>query len=142
MAYWRNRLGAFGDGSHIYPHVVIHAPEKVRLGSRVNIAEFVHIWGGGGVEIGNNAIIASHVVITSQTHDTHAAIYRDSQKMMPVYIGAGSWIGAGAIILPGVRIGDEAIVGAQSVVTSDVAPRSVVAGIPARKIERNGEGDR
>lgn len=136
IAYWQARLGAFGDGSHIYPHVVVHAPGKVRIGRRVNIAEFVHIWGGGGVEIGDDVIIASHTVITSQTHDPAAKVFRDSHVMAPVRIGANCWIGAGAIVMPGVTIGPGSIVGAQAVVTRDVAPGSIVAGVPAKALER------
>src|SRR5438552_12157629 len=78
MACWRARLGAVGADAHIYPNVVVHSPSKVRLGRRVNIAEFVHIWGGGGVEIGDNTIIAAHSAITSQTHDVEAEVVRDS----------------------------------------------------------------
>jgi len=64
---WSALLAGFGGGSQIYPYVVIHSPDKVKVGSRVSIAEFVHMWGGGGITIGDNVIIASHAVITSQT---------------------------------------------------------------------------
>jgi acetyltransferase-like isoleucine patch superfamily enzyme len=53
-------------------------------------------------------------------------------RLRPIVIGNRVWIGASAIILPGVTIGDDAVVGAASVVTKDVAPRTVVAGNPAR----------
>ena len=54
----------------------------------------------------------------------------------PVKIGRGAWIGAGAIILPGVTVGERSVVGAGSVVTRDVEPLSVVAGNPARPVSR------
>lgn len=136
LGFWRYRLASFGEGSHIYPNVVIHCPEKVRIGAKVNIAEFVHMWGDGGIEIGDNTIVASHVVITSQAHEKYARIFRDSSKMAPVRIEANCWIGAGAIILPGVCIGEGSIVAAQAVVTKDVEPYTVVAGVPARLLER------
>lgn len=53
----------------------------------------------------------------------------------PVHIGAHAWLGAGAIVLPGVTVGEGAIVAAGAVVTKDVAPRTVVGGVPARLIK-------
>jgi maltose O-acetyltransferase len=138
LAYWKCRLCSLGEGSHIYPNVVIHCPEKVRIGKRVNIAEFVHIWGGGGVDIGDNVIIASHVVITSQTHNKYAKVFRDSKEISRVYVEPNCWIGAGAIILPGIRIGEGSIIGAQAVVTKDVAPGSMMVGVPAHPTESSG----
>lgn len=135
-ARWKARLGGYGAGTEIYPWVVIHNPENVRIGTGCSIAEFVHIWGGGGVTIGDYTLIASHVVITSLTHDKHATRYRDSLLRAPVVIENNVWIGAGAIILPGVLIGRGAIVGAGAVVTRDVPPGAVVFGVPARELGR------
>jgi acetyltransferase-like isoleucine patch superfamily enzyme len=135
-AAWRARLSALGPSSRIYADVVIHGPKSVHIGDHVEIAEFSHIWGGGGVTIGDRTVIASHTVITSQTHDPEAPDFGRSRVTKPVRIGANVWIGAGAVILPGVTIGDGAIVGAGSVVTKDVAPRAAVVGVPARPLER------
>lgn len=134
-ASWKAKLGAQGPGTEIYPWVVIHNPENVCIGSRCSIAEFTHFWGGGGVAIGDDVLIASHVVITSLTHDKHATRYRDSLLRAPVTIEDNVWIGAGAIILPGVTLGRGAIVGAGAVVTRDVPSGAVVCGVPARAIE-------
>lgn len=134
IAYWKVKLGYLGDNTNIYPHVVIHSPKSVKIGSNVSIAEFVHIWGGGGVEIGDNTMIASHTVITSLTHDTNSRVYKESLIKGKVKIGNNVWIGAGAIILPGINIGDNSIIGAGSVVTKDVTPDTLVVGVPARPI--------
>jgi len=139
-AVWRARLGALGPHSRIYPEVVIHSPGCVHIGDHVEIVEFGHIWGGGGVTIGDRTVIASHTVITSQTHDPEAPDYGQSRVAKPVTIGANVWIGAAAVILPGVTIGDGAIVGAGSVVTRDVAPGAVVMGVPARPRSRRTAG--
>jgi acetyltransferase-like isoleucine patch superfamily enzyme len=124
-----------GANSLFYPNVIIHFPEKVSIGDNLSIAEFTHIWGRGKVEIGNNVLIASHVIITSQTHDTFSPLMRLSQVDKPVVIKDNVWIGANAIILPGVCIGQGSIVGAGSVVTKDISPNSIVAGVPAKLLK-------
>ncbi len=130
---WRIRLRYLGPQSKVYRNVVIHAPAAVHVGSNVSVAEFVHIWGGGGVQIGDHTMIASHVVITSQSHGTNIERRRDAIDA-PVNIGNSVWIGAGAIVLPGVEIGDGAVVAAGALVNRDVPPFTIVAGIPAKKL--------
>ena len=133
-ARWKARLAALGEGTIIYPWVTIHNPDRVRIGARCSIAEFVHVWGGGGISIGNGVLIASHGVITSLTHDKNAACFRETTLRAPVVIGDNVWIGAGAIILPGVTVGSGSIVAAGAVVTRDVPANAVVAGVPARLV--------
>jgi maltose O-acetyltransferase len=70
-AYWKYKLRSFGDRSRIYPYVVIHSPENVGVGNHVEIAEFVHIWGNGGVDIEDFSIIGAHSIITTLTHDKY-----------------------------------------------------------------------
>ncbi len=79
-----------------------------------------------GVHIGEESFVAFNAAIL--THDTTRRLYLDT------WIGRRCFIGAGSIVLPGVRIGDECIIGAGAVVTKDVPPHSVVAGNPARII--------
>jgi acetyltransferase-like isoleucine patch superfamily enzyme len=128
----RRQLGACGEAVSIGTPVVIKHPEGVRIGNRVAINAFVHMWAHGGVTIGDDTLIASHVAITSLTHDSKAELYSGSLISKPVVIGRNVWIGAHAVILPGVTIGDGAIIGAGAVVTRDVAPRTTVVGVPAR----------
>jgi len=135
-ATWRRRLGAFGRGSVIAPRVVIRNADCVHIGDRVHLAEFVHVWGSGGVTIGDNVIVGSHTSITTVTHDKSAAIYRDTVVEKPIHISEGVWIGTHAVIMPGVKIGARAIVGAGSVVTGDVQAASIVVGVPARVLEQ------
>jgi acetyltransferase-like isoleucine patch superfamily enzyme len=85
-----------------------------------------------GIHIGENTLVAGGVVILS--HD-HCKRVGDNQPfLVDTYIGKNCFIAVGAIILPGIRIGDEVIVGAGSVVTKDVPPNCVVAGNPAKII--------
>lgn len=135
QAFWRWQLGHFGTDSLIYPYVAIHSSRLVFIGNQVNIAEFVHIWGAGRVKIGDNTIIASHTVITSQTHDKYAPIFRDSNIFKPVKIGKNCWIGSHAVILPGVNIGAGSIIGAGTIVTQNIPPRSIAVGVPAKVVE-------
>jgi acetyltransferase-like isoleucine patch superfamily enzyme len=125
-------IGSLGKGVKIQDYVVIEFPERVSLGDGVFINAFCHIWANHGVSIGANTLIASHVAITSATHPTDSE--QPSQRVIgaPVEIGENVWIGTHATILPGVRIGDGAIVAAGAVVREDVPASSIVAGVPAR----------
>ncbi len=126
------RLAACGKGSCIDFPTHISAPEKLQLGAHVSINAFVHIWAQGGIEIGDDTIIASHVSLTTLTHDTAAPIYRETLIARPIKIGRNVWIGTHAVILPGITIGDHAIIGAGAVVTHDIPAQSIALGVPAR----------
>lgn len=138
-AYWSRRLGSFGAGARVYPTVQIYKPKNVHLGRNAVINGFVHIWGAGGVEIGDNSLIAAHTVITSQTHTADALrtgrLYRETLELKPVKIGTNVWIGSNVTILPGIDIGDNVIVAAGAVVTKSVPSDTLVAGVPARHIK-------
>lgn len=135
-AYWKSRLARLGESTSIFAYVAIHEPGMVSIGKDCAIAEFVHIWGGGGVTIGDNVLVASHVAITSMTHDTSAEIFASTSVRKPVVIEDNVWIGAGAIVLPGVRLGRGCIVGAGTVVTKDVPADCIVTGAPAHPLRQ------
>lgn len=84
-------------------------------------------------ELADEALIGHNVVIATLNHALDPA-ERATTEPSPVRLGAKVWIGANATILPGVTVGDGAIVAAGAVVTKDVAPLTVVGGVPARKI--------
>ena len=106
---------------------------RLIIGDRAFINYGVDIAATGLVTIGADCLIGTHVsIIDNAFHDVV-----DRQQVpppQPVIIGDNVWIGNRAIILPGVTIGDGAVVGAGSVVTRDVAARTVVAGNPARVV--------
>lgn len=87
--------------------------------------------GPGGITIGNGVLIGHNVVLATLNHDP-APARRAWLHPAPIVIGDRVWIGSNATVLPGVTIGDGAIVAAGAVVTKDVAPNTVVAGVPAR----------
>ena len=93
------------------------------------------MWGGGGIEIGKNVLIAAHAIVTSQTHDSRAEIYKNSLVNKKIIINDNVWIGAGAIIFPGVELGENSIIGAGAAVIENVDAGDVVVGVPARSIK-------
>jgi acetyltransferase-like isoleucine patch superfamily enzyme len=114
------------------PTVVVRA-DNVFAGSQIDIGEFCHIRANDKLTIGNRVLIASHVVITTAGHPITPPRWANVE-MGPIVIGDEVWIGAGSTILPGVTIGDNCVVAAGSVVTKDVSPNCVVAGVPAQVI--------
>jgi maltose O-acetyltransferase len=135
-AEWlRRQFAACGAGVSLQWPVIINGADQLRVGDKVSINAFVHIWAQGGVSIGDSTMIASHVAITSLTHGKDASARSESLVSKPVAIGRNVWIGSHAVILPGVSIGDGAIVGAGAVVTRDVPAGDIVAGVPAVSIK-------
>lgn len=89
------------------------------------------------VTIGDNCLLAPNIGIYSATHPTDAKIRNSGLECgKPIKIGNGCWIGGSAVICPGVTIGDNAVVAAGSVVTKDVPPNTLVAGVPAKVIKK------
>jgi acetyltransferase-like isoleucine patch superfamily enzyme len=115
----------------------------VVIGDRCLIGRGSGIVGHFSVEIGHDVWTGHHVYITDQNHgyaDPDVPISLQTQPERPVRIGDGSWIGHGAVILPGVNIGRHVVVGANSVVTSDIPDHCVAVGAPARVIKRLSDG--
>jgi maltose O-acetyltransferase len=130
----RRQFASCGSRVSIQWPIVVNGPDHLSVGSDVSINAFVHIWAQGGVTIGDSTLIASHVAITSLSHAPDAPKFSESLVSKPVHIGRNVWIGAHAVVLPGISIGDGAVIGAGAVVTRDVAAGDVVAGVPAISI--------
>ena len=127
---------ACGEGIYLGSQCIVHDSHNLELGNNVCINSFTHIFAAGGVKIGDNSMISANCSISSITHPNNSANrLADPLIYRLVVIGQNVWIGMGAIILPGVTIGDDAIVGAGAVVTKSVAPRTVVVGNPARVLK-------
>ncbi len=97
---------------------------------------------GGTIKIGNHVLIASNVVIRAANHNykkRSELIKNQGHTSGTIIIGDDVWIGSNAVILPNVNIGNGVVVAAGAVVTKDVDPYSVVAGVPAKKIGERSE---
>lgn len=105
----------------------------VRLGDRVEINNHCIVNGTGGVDIGEDTLVGPGVRIISyqHRHARGATIRSQPVDARPIRIGCDVWVGANAMILAGVTIGDGAVVAAGAVVREDVPPYAVVAGVPA-----------
>src|SRR5437870_5110887 len=111
-------FAACGERVDISPLCHIWSPGNCSLGSDVSIHAFTHIFAGGGLTIEDLVMISSNCSITTVSHPTCAADRRFQPEITaPVHVGRNVWIGTGAIILPGVTIGENSVVGAGAVVT-------------------------
>lgn len=117
---------------NIYSPVHIYEYKNIVLHENVTINSFVHIWANCKLEIGKDTMIASHVQITTSTHDYNQHPMFKTRIDRPISIGSNVWIGTGAIILPGVTIGDNVVIGAGSLVNRDIPENSIAYGVPAK----------
>ncbi len=126
-----------GDCVAIHENVYLFRLEHAELGDNVSVHPMCYLDATGGLAIGDDVSIAHGVTVLTTEHDytLPGTTIRDAPvKAAPVAIGSDVWIGAGARILAGVTLGDHVVVGAGAVVTRSVAPKEVVAGVPARPL--------
>jgi acetyltransferase-like isoleucine patch superfamily enzyme len=131
--YLRVWLGRFGRGTNVQMRCRLLNGRKVFFGDR-NVINSGCFFDGRcfPIEIGQDVSIGPEATILTLGHDPRSPNFGD--KGGPVKIGDHVWIGYRAIILPGIEIGEGAVVGAGAVVTKDVPPFTIVAGNPALKI--------
>ena len=118
---------------------------RLIIGSHVRISHWSHIACTNSVTIGNHVLIGSKVIITDHNHGlfgvpaTSPSIppaQRPLERDRFVTIGANVWLGDGVVVCPGVTMGEGSVAGANAVVTTNVPPFTLVAGVPARPIRR------
>lgn len=129
------RLSGMKIGRKSFIHIGcrVYEPKNITIGEGSIIGDHVTLDGRDKLTVGNNVDIASEVMIFNASRDMHSDEFKLIQK--PVNIGNNVFIGPRAIILPGVNIGEGAVVAAGAVVTRDVAAKIMVGGIPAKKIK-------
>lgn len=165
MLRWAHRFDSFGARCAIGRGVRIFGPMRIRLGDQCAIFEGAYLTGPGTlvmgdrsslgvytavacrerVEIGRDTMIAGYCFILDVDHDfgdIGMPIREQGLDIRPVRIGNDVWIGSHCVVLRGVTIGDGAVIAANSVVTRDVPPFTIAAGIPARVIRERALGAR
>ena len=128
-----------GAGTTVMGNIVViggrHASANVVIGERCFINVGCRLDATARIEIGNDVSFGPDVLVTTSTHESEDPRRRSGDLGgSPVRIGDGAWIAARAVLLPGVTIGEGAIVGAGAVVTRSVPPQTLVGGVPARTI--------
>lgn len=131
--------GLHFEGRQLNHGCYFDAPDKVYVGEGtfINYGCVFHTsFGRGTITIGRNCDIAPQVMFMCTTHEMGDSQRRASENMRyePIVVGDGVWIGARTTILPGVHIGDGAVIAAGAVVTRDVAANTLVGGVPAKTI--------
>lgn len=130
------RIDIIKNDDGIYP--------ELKIGVNVQINDYVHIGVKKGISIGDNTLIASKVLIIDHNHGDYSSELQSSPNTDPlkrvlkaetITIGRNVWIGEFVAILPGVSIGDGAIIGTMSVVVNDIPPNTISIGNPAKPIK-------
>ena len=118
----------------LFPPFYTDFGKNITIGKDVFINSGCHFQDQGGIEIGDGTLIGHNVVLATINHDLNPKENRKNHYA-PIKIGAHVWIGSNATILPGVTIGDWAVVAAGTVVTQNVPAMTVVGGVPAKVLK-------
>ena len=118
----------------LFPPIYTDCGINTRVGRNVFINSGCCFQDQGGIEIGDDVLIGHMVVLATLNHELEPS-RRESLLPEPIRIGNRVWIGSHSTILPGVTVGDGAVVAAGAVVTRDVPPNTVVAGVPAKVVK-------
>lgn len=125
-----------GERLYLYPGLYLETREhgEIQLGADVVCSRGVHLVAYQRIEIGAGSMLGEYVSVRDANHrrDPEQPLRTSGHHARPICIGQQVWIGRGVMILPGVCIGDRAVIGANAVVTHDVPANSVVMGVPAR----------
>ena len=128
------RLGGF---CYIYPGARLSHTYGMDVGRNLHVNAGAFLYGRGGLTIGDDVMIGPNVVVVSSQHrfdDPRLPMVAQGHRGDPVSIGTDVWLGANAVVLPGVRVADGTVVSAGAVVTRDTEAYSIVGGVPAARI--------
>ena len=122
------------DGFRLFPPIFTDFGKNIKIGKDVFVNSGCCFQDQGGVTLGDGCLVGHNVVFATLDHDKCPS-KRGDMTAAPIVVGKDVWIGAHATILKGVTIGDGAIVAAGAVVTRDVPPNTIAAGVPARVVK-------
>lgn len=140
----KEMFAEIGDGCYIEPPLranwgghFVHFGKNIYANFNLTLVDDTHIYVGDATMFGPNVTIATagHPILPELREQAY-------QYNMPVHIGKNCWLGAGVIVMPGVTIGDNTVIGAGSVVTKDIPANVVAVGNPCRVMREIGEHDR
>lgn len=135
-------LAAYGEGSFIRPPFYCDWGDGIRIGDRCFINSSCTMYDGAPITIGDECLLAAGVQLITATHPVDPDARRAALELArPVTLADGVWIGAGALICPGVAIGENTVVGTGSVVTKSLPAGVVAHGNPARVAREIDERD-
>ena len=126
----------------LQPRVMVIHSDRITFGKNFACNSGAYINGIGGITFGDFVLIGPNVTISSGRHaidGAHPEIISRKSMGMPIVIEDDVWLGAGVVIMPGVRLAKGTVVGANAVVTRDTAPYAVVVGSPAREIKNRND---
>ncbi len=131
--FYRNHYGMkIGADTVIYNSCEIRSPENISIGNNCAIGDQCVLDGRAGLTIGNNVNLSTAAWLWTNQHDPQDPDF--GLKCGPIVIKDYAWVSSRSSVLPGVTIGEGAVVAAHAVVTRDVAPYTIVGGVPAIKI--------
>lgn len=143
VALLKRLLAEVGNDCYIEPPLHANWGSNTHLGNSVYANFNLTLVDDTDIFIGDECMIGPNVVIATAGHPIEPELRRKAAQFnIPVHIGRNVWIGAGAVILPGVHIGDNSVIGAGSVVTKDIPENSVAYGNPCRVVREISDHDR
>lgn len=134
-----------GPGARISPNAIFSNPERIAIGARINLGARCTLWAGpsvGRIVIGNDVLFGPEVMVTAANYrfNDGSPVTNQAMDEADVIIGNDVWLGTRAIVLPGARIGDGAIIGAGALVRGDIPAGAIAVGTPARVVgQRNAD---
>lgn len=143
MALLKEILAEVGENCYVEPPLHANWGCHTHFGNNVYANFNLTLVDDTDIYVGDSVLFGPNVVVAVAGHPVDPELRRKvAQFNLPVHIGNNVWIGAGAIILPGIAIGDNSVIGAGSVVTKDVPANVVAVGNPCRVLREIGEHDR
>ena len=139
----KNLLAEIGENCYIEPPLHANWGKYTHFGNNVYANFNLTLVDDTDIFVGDNVMFGPNVIISTAGHPVDPPLREKvAQFNIPVRIGKNVWIGAGAIVLPGVTIGDHSVIGAGSVVTKDIPPNVVAVGNPCRVLREINDRDK
>ena len=139
----KNLLAEIGENCYIEPPLHANWGKYTHFGNNVYANFNLTLVDDTDIFVGDNVMFGPNVIIATAGHPVDPPLREKvAQFNIPVRIGKNVWIGAGAIVLPGVTIGDHSVIGAGSVVTKDIPPNVVAVGNPCRVLREINDRDK